>query len=274
MKSERRHELQHNELADWLAKTGDDIKPYQNYILLGVVAVVVVVVGYTLWSRSAAATTTKAWTELGAAMQSGDTDALAQVIKAYPNTNVAYVGSVVAADLHLAKGCDQRFKSKSAAQQELSSAIALYDTVLKQCRTQSLLARATYGMARAKETQCDRDAAKKLYEEVVAKWPEGTYASATQEHLQELAQRETGQILDKLKDPNFSPTPSFTSPSDSMMQPGFESISEPAEGSAVIPDTKPAAKADDKKPAAKSDAVKPAAKAEEKKPEKAADTKK
>ena len=38
MKSERRHELQHNELADWLIKAGQQIKPYQNAMLAGAVA--------------------------------------------------------------------------------------------------------------------------------------------------------------------------------------------------------------------------------------------
>ena len=41
MKSERRHELQHNELAEWLFKAGEQLKPYQNLILAAVVVLVV-----------------------------------------------------------------------------------------------------------------------------------------------------------------------------------------------------------------------------------------
>ena len=54
MKSERRHELQHNELATWLIKSAEAIKPYQNIILAAVVVVLVGLLGYTLWLRDAA----------------------------------------------------------------------------------------------------------------------------------------------------------------------------------------------------------------------------
>ena len=37
MKSERRHELQHNELAEWLIKSGDSLQQHQNAILSAVV---------------------------------------------------------------------------------------------------------------------------------------------------------------------------------------------------------------------------------------------
>ena len=33
MKSERRHELQHNALAAWMVKSFETIQPYQNFIL-------------------------------------------------------------------------------------------------------------------------------------------------------------------------------------------------------------------------------------------------
>ena len=84
MKSERRHELQHNELADWLAKSAEAIKPYQNMIFAAVVVVLVGVVGYTVWSRMSAAQTTQAWDELSTAIESGNVAKLAKVIEDYP----------------------------------------------------------------------------------------------------------------------------------------------------------------------------------------------
>jgi hypothetical protein len=44
MKSARRHELQHNELADWLLKSGESLQQHQNAILSGVVVVFAVLV--------------------------------------------------------------------------------------------------------------------------------------------------------------------------------------------------------------------------------------
>ena len=61
MKSERRHELQHNELAEWLANMAKTIQPYQNWSLTAVLVVLLVVAGYTVWSRKAAAETAQAW---------------------------------------------------------------------------------------------------------------------------------------------------------------------------------------------------------------------
>ena len=40
MKSERRHELEQNALADWMTDLIETLKPYANYILAGTLAVV------------------------------------------------------------------------------------------------------------------------------------------------------------------------------------------------------------------------------------------
>ena len=88
MKSERRHELQHNELAEWLFKTGEQLKPYQNLILAGVVAIAVAIVGYSWWARHNATRTNQAWTELSRALDAGSPDMLAAVAEEYPNTVV------------------------------------------------------------------------------------------------------------------------------------------------------------------------------------------
>ena len=47
MKSERRHELQHNALVDWMTQTGKTLKPYQNIILSAVVIGLVTFAAYT-----------------------------------------------------------------------------------------------------------------------------------------------------------------------------------------------------------------------------------
>ena len=52
MKSERRHELQHNVLADWLAKSAETIKPYQNMVFWAVAVGAGGSGGYAWWSRS------------------------------------------------------------------------------------------------------------------------------------------------------------------------------------------------------------------------------
>ncbi len=48
MKAERRHELQHNELADWLAATAERLRPYSRAILGVTIAAVVLLLAYYL----------------------------------------------------------------------------------------------------------------------------------------------------------------------------------------------------------------------------------
>src|SRR5690349_230264 len=64
MKSERRHELQTNELADRLAKYVDDVKPYTKAILGAVIAVVVLFLAYSVWSQQQTTRAGHGWAEL------------------------------------------------------------------------------------------------------------------------------------------------------------------------------------------------------------------
>ena len=110
MKSERRHELQHNELAEWLFKTSEQIKPHQNSIMAGVVVLAVLIVGYSWWTRHNATRTTQAWTELGNAMDTGSDTVLAAVADEYPNTVVGQTASVLG-DFRVT-ACNQRFSAQ------------------------------------------------------------------------------------------------------------------------------------------------------------------
>jgi predicted negative regulator of RcsB-dependent stress response len=262
MKSERRHELQHNELADWLAKTAKTIKPYQNMAMAAVALVLIVIVGYTLWSRESTAQTTQAWDELNVALETVQTtrnlEPLSKVIEDYPDTNVAYTAKAVLADLHLGTGCDRLFENKARAQEELNKAIASYEAVLKGSRTPDLQERATFGLARAKESKGDAESlaqAEKLYKNVVAKWPKGAYAVAAQQRAKDLERPTTKRFYDDFR--NFDPKPSFSAePGD---RPDFDLNSLPNDGSAYLPETtnepktdsqgKEEGKAEEKKPA-------------------------
>ena len=262
MKSERRHELQHNELADWLAKAAETIKPYQNMAMGAVALVLIVMVGYTLWSRESTAQTTQAWDEMNAALnavlQTGKLEPLSKVIEDYPSTNVAYTAQAVLADLHLGTGCDRLFKNKATGQQELTKAIELYDSVRQGSQTPALQERVTFGLARAKESKGDAESikqAEQLYKDVVAKWPEGAYAVASQQRVKDLERPTTKHFYDKFR--NFDPKPSFSA--EPGERPPFDLNSVPDDGSAYLPETtyepktdsqgKEESKAEQKKPA-------------------------
>jgi hypothetical protein len=236
MKSERRHELQHNVLADWLAKTAADLKPYQNVISLGVLVVLLGVLGYMWWSHETEAQAAAAWDDMNTAIESGNLAKLTKVIETYPGTHVANIAAVVLADFRLGEGCARRFTNKALAQQELSKAIELYGTVRKQSRMPSLLDRATFGLARAKETKDNAEEirqAERLYQEVVETWPDGAYAVAAGQRLADLKRQRTKQFYDQFA--HFDPKPSFSG--EPGQKPSFDLNSLPTDGPAAAPDT-------------------------------------
>jgi hypothetical protein len=236
MKSERRHELQHNELAEWLAKSAQTIKPYQNLILAAVMLVLIGVVGYTVWSRISAAQTAQAWDQFRADFESGNAAKLAQVVEDYPNTKVAHVAAIVLADNYLADGCNQLFVNKATAQPKLTKAIELYQLVRDQSRVSSLLERAAFGLARAKESKGDAEhvrQAEQLYEDVVAQWPKGAYGAAASQRLNDLKRPATKELYDRFA--RFDPKPAFSSEPGG--RPAFDMNSLPEEGSAYMPET-------------------------------------
>ena len=235
MKSERRHELQHNALADWIAKTGKELKPYQNLILSVVVIGLVTFAAYTWWSRTSSTQATHAWDELYGGMEAGDLTELNQVIEGYPDTKVARTATVLSGDYRLNEGCNRLFENKAIGEQQLSKAIILYESDLRQSKSPMLLERATFGLARAKEAKGVLEEAERYYREVVAKWPDGAYAVAAEGRLDELKRPEIKQLYDDFR--NFDPVPAFSNEFDVPGQrPGFGNTSIPKEKPIEFPD--------------------------------------
>lgn len=231
MKSERRHELQHNVLADSLAKAAETIKPYQNMVMGTVAVVLVVMVGYTLWSRESTAQTTQAWDEMNAALETGKLEQLSKVVEDYPGTNVAYTAQAVLADVHLGMGCDRLFKNKATGLDELNKAIALYDLVREGSRSSELKERAAFGLARAKESKGDDESlkqAERLYKEVAAS--KSAYAAVAQERVKDLERPTTKKFYDDFR--KFDPKPAFSA--EPGERPEFDINSLPNEGAANV----------------------------------------
>jgi hypothetical protein len=207
MKSQRRHELQHNELAQWLINTIEVLKPYQNLILAVVVAIVVALGAYKWWSWTATAQTTQAWNDLNAALIGGNIDRLAKVPEDYPGTTAARVATVLQADFRLAGGCDQLFVNKAPAEEQLSKAIELYRSDMNQDDQSELIERAVFGLARARESKGELDAANRSYQDVVKNWPHGAYSAAAQQRIDDLKRTETKRMYDDFA--SFDPKPVF-----------------------------------------------------------------
>lgn len=229
MKSERRHELEKNELADWLADLINTIKPYQNAILAVLILAVATVGGYAWWGRQSAAKTADGWDQFYAAFSQGGTADFDQIAEKYPNTHLGHWAAVIAGDLHLNIGCKLLFINKANANQELRHAVDHYTTVRRQSRREMLLERATYGLARALESQGDLDQAIRRYEDTARTWPDGAYAAAARRRADELKLQTTKQWYDRFA--KFDPKPEYTDePGMPGKYPSFDLDSLPEDG--------------------------------------------
>lgn len=219
MKSERRHELQHNELADWIARSYETVRPYGNAILAAVAVVCLVAIGWLWWSRQSAADSATAWNSLYLAQVNNNPDDLVELASSHPDTNVGHWAAVVAGDMYLATGCEQLFTNKATAAQDLRKAVDSYLRVLQSSQTASLRERATFGLARAyealsgtRQSQGELDKAVETYQTLVEKWPNGAYTEVGKQRLADLQRPATKQFYDKFA--QYDPKPAFTEQPD------------------------------------------------------------
>lgn len=208
MKRERRHELEQNELADWLAKLFERTKPYQTAILAVVILVAVAVGGYLWWSRQSAQRTTAGWDQFYRAQQSHDPADFEAVLEDYPDADAARWARAMAADLRLAIGCDALFEDKSFAKQQLREAVDHYLRLLEDDHCGPMLRqRATFGLARARESQGDLQKAIEHYRQLTENWPEGPFADQAARRLKDLNRPDTKKLYDRFA--KFDPKPSY-----------------------------------------------------------------
>ena len=207
MKSELRHKLQRNALADWLVETGQTLKPYQNLLTIVAIGVLAVIVAYTWWSHASAEQAAQAWNQVYSALN--QPDALARVANDNRDSPAGQMAAVLAADSYLAEGCELLFQDKARANDALKNAISMYQSPqLNQTHSPMLQERACFGLARAMECKGEADdlkEASRLYQEVATKWPHGAYVAEAKQRIGDLKNRETKLMYDDFA--KFNPTP-------------------------------------------------------------------
>ena len=221
MKSERRHELERNQLLRWLLETSEQIKPYTNLILGAIIILLLVILAATLWRNYSAGRSGGAWDAYFTALGGMDRTALEGVAQRHPGTAAAHWALVTLGDLALDSGCNLLFVNKTSANLELRKAVENYQAVLTQAQNPTLRERATYGLARARESQGDLDQALKSFGELVEKWPKGTFAAVAKERLADLKSKSTRSFYDKFA--KFDPKPALANePGTPGKKPAFD----------------------------------------------------
>jgi predicted negative regulator of RcsB-dependent stress response len=267
MKSERRHELERNVLADWLKEAIDTVKPYTTAIAAAILLVLVASLTITWWSSRASAESGAAWDAFSTALDSRSVAELDRIAETHPKSRVGQWAALTAGELLLREGCDTLFSSKASANQQLRRATDNFIGVLDQSSDRGLLERATFELARAREAQNQLPQAIEKYEQVVKEWGGGTFAPLAQQRLDDLKRKSSKVFYDEFA--KYDPKPAYSDnpgkgpafdasalPDNPSVRPGPAKADDKGAGDVKLPDL-----------GGKLDAAKDTGKAAESKPE-------
>ncbi len=227
MKSEKRHKLQQNVLADWLGRSYAAVKPYANAILAVVLLAVVLASLWTWWHRQSTSEASAGWDQLYKALEEGHIAEIGKIAEQNPNSEIGLWATVVSGDLHLDSGCQELFTNKATASQDLQKALDEYTKVRSETRNPLLRERAIFGLARTYEalsgtrrSQGEFDKAIQNYQELVDHWKDGPYYSLVKDRLDDLNTVAAKTFYDQFA--HFDPQPKFSPPATA---PSFDSKS-------------------------------------------------
>jgi len=168
MKSERRHDLQSNELAHTLGSGIEKVQPFVQYIVGGVVIAALLAVGWGVYTSFARKNAAAAWTEYYFTLNTGDAESFKAIAADHPGSAAAIWAEQTAGDEYLADGIDALYKDRGQGVELLKKAIASYEAVQSKSQNGELRTRAELGMAQAHESLGEIDKAKTLYQQVIA----------------------------------------------------------------------------------------------------------
>lgn len=178
MKSERRHELQTNYLADHLGTAVSTSKPYASYVIGGAIVALFAALAYGFYSSQVAKAGSAAWGDYYFNIGSGDAEIFQQVAQDHSGTTAALWSKQAWADNKLLEGLDLIYVERAAAEDAVNKAIDAYQEVLNKTYESDLKNRAAMGLAQAYETIGKLDDATKYYKQVAASSQDGFAAMA------------------------------------------------------------------------------------------------
>jgi hypothetical protein len=166
MKSDRRHELQTNELANWLGRQYERHQGHLPAILWGVLAVVAVVVLVGLWGSRGSTSVSDAWEEyqIGNIDPKGTPKRLKDLAEKYPNMDIALWARLDYADQLCYDGHAKLDIDRTIATTYLRDAQKNYELILQSPKAlPEMIRRAALAEAKCWELLGKRDKAIESY---------------------------------------------------------------------------------------------------------------
>lgn len=217
MKTQRRHELHTNVLADWLGRNMEAIRPFLGWVAAGVLAMVLVLLGYSYSNSRSESQMLEDWgaaTKYGGeatnAVGANDTPSfqdaaknLAKVVDEYAGTPLAIFAEANLGDVNLYRGQMLMWTNRSEALQSLKEAVARYSSAISATKEPLLKNRLRMNLATAYEWMFQVEDAKRAYKQV-----EGIYKPAAEQQIAALERATTDQLFERLQ--KFQPAPPQT----------------------------------------------------------------
>ncbi len=195
MKSEQRHELAENDLAESVEHLAERMRPYLPTILIAAIGSLLAVFLSLFISAGWEASRAESWDACLGALASGDENAFREVILRYPDSPAAQWAELVLADRNLSEATDLLFApldpANDVARQRLEDAAASYAGILAQRPTGMVAERATLGLAKARESLGELDEARRGYEALAQEYGESPMAKLAVAHAADLARGDT-----------------------------------------------------------------------------------
>ncbi len=168
MKAERRHELKHNELADWLGERMEAAKPHATGVLLGIGVLVAMVLASVWYFGGENVAASRAWSQYFDAFNDLEPQKRLQSLATdQAGSKAAWWAMSSVGDMNLAEGTALLYSDRKEAQKKLELAEQAYKQV-EAADDPMLKTRARLGLARVYESLFKPADAIKYYEQVAA----------------------------------------------------------------------------------------------------------
>jgi len=167
MKTERRHDLETNELAVRLARWIEKLKPYTGSLLGGLILLCGIAVVSSFWASQSAAKRRAAWDEFAIARSTTDPElaSLRRVAdkEEYAGTSMREWAYIAWADRQVLLASSEYLVNRESAQDRLRQVVGIYEELAEGISDPVIQNRARFGLARVYELQNKLEKAREQY---------------------------------------------------------------------------------------------------------------